>query len=147
MLGLIAQDAGKIIIDGVDLATLPREYLRTRIVAVPQEAYILEGTVRLNADPYRTQDEEDSQSTAVDSEGRDKEIIAALERVGLWKKIEARGGLSASIDDRFFSQGEAQLMILARAMLREGESRVLLLDEATSRQVSQCILNISERRC
>ncbi|KAM0463152.1 hypothetical protein ACHAPV_003278 [Trichoderma viride] len=99
LLGLIAQDAGKIIIDGVDLATLPREYLRTRIVAVPQEAYILEGTVRLNADPYRTQDEEDSQSTAVDSEGRDKEIIAALERVGLWKKIEARGGLSASIDD------------------------------------------------
>ncbi|KAM0522494.1 hypothetical protein ACHAPE_002084 [Trichoderma viride] len=131
LLGLIARDSGKISIDGVDLATLPREYLRTRIVAVPQEAYILEGTVRLNLDPYRNQDG-DAQSTAVDSERRDNEIIAALERVGLWKKIEARGGLSAAIDDKFFSQGEAQLMILARAMLREGESRVLLLDEATS---------------
>ncbi|KAL7924395.1 multidrug resistance-like protein [Trichoderma austrokoningii] len=127
LLGLIAQDSGKISIDGVDLATLPREYLRTRIVAVPQEAYILEGTVRLNADPYRDQDED-----AVDSEGRDQEIIAILERVGLWKKVEARGGLSTVIDDRFFSQGEAQLMILARAMLREGKGRVLLLDEATS---------------
>ncbi|PNP46855.1 hypothetical protein TGAMA5MH_01807 [Trichoderma gamsii] len=144
LLGLIAQDSGKISIDGVDLATLPREYLRTRIVAVPQEAYILEGTVRLNADPYRNQDE-DAQFTAVDSERRDKEIVAALERVGLWKKIEGRGGLSAAIDDKFFSQGEAQLMILARAMLREGESRVLLLDEATSRQVSQYIPKIGEQ--
>ncbi|KAK6449569.1 hypothetical protein FP744_10005819 [Trichoderma asperellum] len=133
LLGLITQDSGKIIIDGVDLAALPREYLRTHIVAVPQEAYILEGTVRLNSDPYRSQDE-DVQSAAVNSERRDQEIIAALERVGLWKKIEARGGLSASIDENFFSQGEAQLMILARAMLREGESRVL--DEATSNTIN-----------
>ncbi|KAK1241278.1 hypothetical protein MKX08_001252 [Trichoderma sp. CBMAI-0020] len=136
LLGLIAQDSGKISIDGVDLATLPREYLRTRIVAVPQEAYILEGTVRLNADPYRSQDE-DVQSTAVDPERRDKEIIVVLERVGLWKKIEARGGLSAAIDEKFFSQGESQLMILARAMLRDGGSRVL--DEATSNVINTII--------
>lgn len=100
--------------------------------------------MRLNADPYRNQDE-DAQSTAVDSGRRDKEIVAALERVGLWKKIESRGGLSAAIDDKFFSQGEAQLMILARAMLREGESKVLLLDEATSRQVFQYIPKIGEQ--
>lgn len=131
-MGLIAQDSGTITIDGVDLATLPREYLRTRLVAVPQEAYILDGTVRLNADPYRSQESLGNEST---SASRDEEIIRALQRVGLWKKIEARGGLDATIDDKFLSQGQAQLMVLARAMLRQGDSRVLLLDEATSRYV------------
>lgn len=114
----------------MDLATLPREYLRSQIVAVPQEAYILDGTVRLNADPYHNKETLGS-TDAPDS--RDEQIIDVLKRVGLWEKIATRGGLDMVIDDKFLSQGQAQLMVLARAMLRRDESRVLLLDEATSR--------------
>ncbi|KYK57377.1 ABC transporter [Drechmeria coniospora] len=129
LLGLIEQDTGTILVDGIDIATMPREYVRTHLVAVPQEAYIIDGTVRLNADPHRSKDTLGSESI---SEERDQEIIRVLERVGLWEKIKSRGGLNTIIDDKFLSQGQAQLLVLARAMLRQDESRVLLLDEATS---------------
>ncbi|OHE98019.1 ABC transporter [Colletotrichum orchidophilum] len=116
LLRMMNLDSGTITIDDVDISTLPHEYVRSKIVAVPQESYIFDGTVRLNLDPGQT--------------ASDSEITAVLEKVQLWGKVEERGGLEAVIDDRFFSQGEAQLLVFARAVLRKG--RVLILDEITS---------------
>ncbi|GJC89663.1 ABC transporter atnG [Colletotrichum liriopes] len=116
LLRMMDLDAGSITIDGVDISTLPHEYVRSKLVAVPQESYIFDGTVRLNLDPTET--------------APDSEVTAVLERVQLWDKVEERGGLDAVIDDKFFSQGEAQLLVFARAMLRKG--KVLILDEITS---------------
>jgi ABC-type multidrug transport system fused ATPase/permease subunit len=110
-------DSGVITIDGLDISTIPHEHIRSRLAAVPQDVYIFDGTVRLNVDPNRTLS--------------DEEIKHALEKVQLWSKIEQRGGLDAAIHDKFFSQGESQLLVFARAMLRK--SKVLILDEFASR--------------
>jgi ABC-type multidrug transport system fused ATPase/permease subunit len=114
---MLELDSGSIVIDGVDISTLPHDYLRTRIVASPQEPYIIESTVRYNVDPSKTVP--------------DAEIQVVLERVQLWKKIESIGGLDAAISPELLSPGEAQLLVLARAMLRK--SKVLLLDEPSGR--------------
>ncbi|KAJ0345222.1 hypothetical protein KNSL1_008611 [Colletotrichum chrysophilum] len=116
LLRMLDLDGGSIIIDGIDLSTLPHEYVRSHLVAVPQESYIFDGSVRLNIDPTETVP--------------DSDVIEALEKVQLWGKVEERGGLDSLIDDKFFSQGEAQLLVFARAMLRKG--KVLILDEITS---------------
>ncbi|KAK2049863.1 ABC transporter [Colletotrichum somersetense] len=116
LLRMMELDAGSITIDGVDVSTLPHEYIRSKLVAVPQESYIFDGTVRLNLDPTETTP--------------DSEVVTVLEKVQLWAKVAERGGLDAVIDDTSFSQGEAQLLVLARAMLRKG--KVLMLGEISS---------------
>ncbi|KAL0941776.1 ABC multidrug transporter [Colletotrichum truncatum] len=116
LLRMLELDSGSITIDGVDLSTLPHEYVRSQLVAVPQESYIFDGSVRLNLDPTKTVS--------------DPDVIDVLKRVKLWDKVEERGGLDTTIDDKFFSQGEAQLLVFARAMLRKG--KILILDEITS---------------
>ncbi|RFU28640.1 hypothetical protein B7463_g7701, partial [Scytalidium lignicola] len=113
---LLDIESGSITIDGIDISTLPRDAIRSRLIAIPQDPYLLYGTVRLNVDPFQTASEED--------------VIGALRKVGLWTMVNEKGGLDIMIDEGTFSHGQRQLMSLARSLLRKG--KILVLDEATS---------------
>lgn len=117
LLRIIDLDSGTIWIDGSDLSLVPRDIVRSKLVVIPQDGFILSGSVRINADPTQTI--------------TDERIIAAMQKVQLWNALQERGGLDAEMNKQPLSQGQQQLFCLGRALCRT-ESKILILDEATS---------------
>ena len=76
ILRLLDMDSGTILIDGLDISTMPRETIRTRVIAIPQDSFVLSDTVRVNIDPSGTVPED--------------VIIEALKQVQLWSVFQAR---------------------------------------------------------
>lgn len=105
-----------ITVDGIDITTVPRQVVRERLNAIPQESFFITGNARRNADPYGLH--------------TDAAIITAISKVHLWDLVKQKGGLDVELDAEFFSHGQRQLFCLARAILRK--SKLVILDEATS---------------
>jgi ATP-binding cassette subfamily C (CFTR/MRP) protein 1 len=114
MLENIPRDS--ILIDGIDLTTLPRSSLRERLTAIPQETLIIPGSIRANMDPLQEKNADD--------------INSALQKVGLASLVADRGGIETNVADIGLSQGELQLFAIARALLCP--SKILVVDEMTS---------------
>ena len=107
---------GDILIDDVSIQNIPRNDLRRRLFAMPQDPLFLPGSVRVNIDPF--------------SEHDDDSIISALEEVGMLDVIQERGGLDVNMETMTLSKGQQQLFCLTRAIL--SKAKVVLLDEITS---------------
>lgn len=117
---------GTIEIDGIDIATIPPQLLRSRITTVSQDSIKLDGSIRENILPFENQLQDETITEHI--------IFEALDQVELTEVIDNRGGLDAKLSGMDFSEGQMQLLGLARAIVHNTctQSRVVILDEATS---------------
>ncbi|MDO5401005.1 MAG: ABC transporter ATP-binding protein [Eubacteriales bacterium] len=112
-------DAGEICIDGVPTGSVTRENLRSQFCMVLQDTWLFEGTIRENI-VYSKEDVTDEQ------------VVRACKAVGLHHYIMTlpQGYDAVLGDNASLSQGQKQLITIARAMI--ANAPILILDEATS---------------
>ena len=109
---------GNITIDGVSTKELSRENIHDLFIMVLQDTWLFNGTIRDNI--------------KYNKEVSDEDIMKACKTVGIDKFIKTLpGGLDYTLSDsESISQGQKQLLTIARGMIKNAP--FLILDEATS---------------
>lgn len=128
-------ETGLITIDGVEIDQLGLRDLRSKLLIIPQDPVLFQGTIRRNLDPFQQFDDD----VLWDSLSRSGLInVSDLPKIRTHKGIEHTGNNLEKFhldqvvhdDGTNFSLGEKQLIALARSLVRN--TKILILDEATS---------------
>lgn len=113
-------NGGRILLDGVDIATVPRRILRNNFGMVLQDTWLFNGTIRENIRYGRPDATDDEVQAAAEATFVDRFVHSLPDRYDT--VIDAEGSN--------ISAGEKQLITIARAFL--ADPAILILDEATS---------------
>ena len=130
--------AGRVAVDGQDIATVTQDSLRSSIAVVSQDTSLLHRSVRDNIAYGRP-------------DASEAEIIAATKKANAWDFVselednEGRRGLDAQVGERGvkLSGGQRQRIAIARIFLKDAP--ILVLDEATSALDSEVEAVIQEQ--
>ena len=125
-------DRGAILVDGVDVREVPKATLRARMAIVLQDTHLFSGTIRENIVFGRP-------------DATDEEVRAAARLANADLFIDRLPqGYETPIrqSDTALSQGQCQLLAIARAALADPD--ILVLDEATSSVDTRTELHIQQ---
>jgi ATP-binding cassette, subfamily B, multidrug efflux pump len=138
LLGFYAPEAGRILIDGQDIAGVTQESLRARIAMVTQDTSLLHRSIRDNIRYGRPEASEAAMRDAA-ARAHATEFIEGLED---W---QGRRGFDAHVGERGvkLSGGQRQRIAIARVILKDAP--ILVLDEATSALDSEVEAAIQEQ--
>jgi len=113
-------DSGRILVDGIDITTVSRQTLRSRIGMVLQDTWLFDGTIAENIAYGRP-------------DASAEELVQAAKAAYVDRFVRALpAGYRTRVtgDGSSISAGEKQLITIARAFL--ARPQILILDEATS---------------